>query len=48
MIGIIVAMEKEFALMRNSLTNIVKDEPGLCIGTSAAGQVVLKTSGIGM
>ncbi len=47
MIGIIVAMEKEFTLMRNSLTNIVKDEPGLCIGTSAAGQVVLKTSGIG-
>ncbi len=47
MIGVIVAMDKEFALMRNSLKNITTDEKGLCIGTSSAGPVVLKKSGIG-
>ena len=47
MIGIIVAMDKEFALMRNSLTNITTDEKDLCIGNTDAGKVVLVKSGIG-
>ena len=44
---VIVAMDKEFALMRNSLTNITTDEKDLCIGNTDAGKVVLVKSGIG-
>lgn len=45
--AVIVAMDKEFALMRNSLTNISTDEKELCIGNADAGKVVLVKSGIG-
>ncbi len=46
-IGIIVAMEIEFALMRQTLSDIVIDQPGYCIGMLGDKKIILQKSGIG-
>lgn len=46
-IGVIVAMDKEFALMRQTLSNISVDKPGYCIGMLGNKKIVLQKSGIG-
>lgn len=46
-IGLIVAMEIEFALMKQTLSNITVDMPGYCIGELNDKKIILQKSGIG-
>ncbi len=46
-IGIIVAMEIEFALMKQTLSDITVDMPGYCIGVLGDKKIILQKSGVG-
>lgn len=46
-IGLIVAMDKEFVLMRQTLSRITTDVPGYCVGELSGNKIILQKSGIG-